>query len=81
MAPDGANSTSVVLYYGGFVTHNLHMGHRMAVLDTIGWEDNTTQQTLNVTMPPNRNIAPPGPWVVFVLCDGIPGVGQFVTVS
>lgn len=39
------------------------------------------QQTLNVQMPPDGNIAPPGPYVFFVLVDGIPGMGQFVSVS
>lgn len=33
------------------------------------------------TMPPNNNVAPPGPYVVYVVVDGVPGVGQFVMVS
>lgn len=74
-------SASVVLYYGGFVTHSLHMGHRMIMLDVSGFSSNSTRQVLQVTMPPNNNVAPPGPYVVYVLQDGIPGYGQFVKVA
>lgn len=76
-----ARGVKVSLYYGGFVTHSVHMGHRMAFLDTTGFRAGQTQQTLTVTMPPNRNVAPPGPYVVYVMMDGVPGMGQFVQVS
>lgn len=80
-SPAGGQSVSVVLHYNGFITHNLHMGQRMIVLDTTGWQAGVTAQTLTVTMPPNGNVAPPGPYVVYVLVDGVPGVGQFVGVG
>jgi len=80
-SPAGGQSVSVVLHYNGFITHNLHMGQRMIVLDTTGWQAGATAQTLTVTMPPNGNVAPPGPYIVYVLVDGIPGVGQFVSVG
>ena len=80
-APAGAQNVSVVLYHGGFVTHSLHMGHRMLNLDSTGWVAGATSQSLTVTGPPNNNVAPPGPYVVYVLCDGVPGIGQFVSVS
>ena len=57
------------------------MGHRMAILDTSGWVTGATEQELLVTMPPTRNIAPPGPYVVYVLSDGVPGIGQYVSVA
>jgi len=57
------------------------MGQRMVMLDTTGWQAGAGEQTLTVTMPPNGNVAPPGPYVVYVLVDGVPGVGQFVSVS
>lgn len=79
--PAGAQGAKVSLYHGGFVTHSVHMGHRMAFLDTTGWQAGTTSQSLTVTMPPNRNVAPPGPYVIYVVCDGVPGIGQFVSVS
>lgn len=80
-APAGAKGVKVALYHGGFVTHSVHMGHRMAFLDNTGFKAGATAQTVTVTMPPNRNVAPPGPYVVYVLVDGVPGIGQFVSVS
>jgi hypothetical protein len=56
------------------------MGHRMINLDVAGWTAGGTNQQLTVTSPPNHNVAPPGPYVVYVLCDGTPGIGQFVQV-
>ena len=80
-APAGVKAAKVALYHGGFVTHSLHMNHRMLFLDNTGFKAGATAQTLTVTMPPNRNIAPPGPYVVYVTCDGVPAIGQFVSVS
>ena len=80
-APAGTKAVQIALYHGGFVTHNLHMNHRMAYLDNTGWVAGQIAQTLTVTMPPNSNIAPPGPYVVYTVCDGVPSVGQFVSVS
>lgn len=31
-------------------------------------------------MPPNANLAPPGPYVVYVVVNGVPAVGQMVMV-
>ncbi|KAF2735174.1 glyoxal oxidase [Polyplosphaeria fusca] len=80
-APANAKAVKVSLYYGGFVTHSVHMGHRMAFLDTKNFKAGSTAQTITVTMPPNKNVAPPGPYVVYVLVDGVPAIGQFVQVS
>ena len=80
-APAGNKAVKVSLYHGGFVTHSLHMNHRMIFLDTTGYQAGATAQTLTVKMPPNRNVAQPGPYVVYVTVDGVPAVGQFVSVS
>lgn len=79
--PAGAQAAKVALYHGGFVTHSLHMSHRMAFLDTTGWATGSTSQKLTVTMPPNNNVAPPGPYVIYVVVDGVPAIGQFVMVA
>jgi len=79
--PADSKAVKVSLYYGGFVTHSVHMGHRMALLDTKGFNARSTSQSITVTMPPNKNIAPPGPYVMYVLVDGVPAMGQFVSVS
>lgn len=80
-APAGNKACAVVLYHGGYVTHSLHMNHRMLFLDNTGYVAGATAQTLTVAMPPNRNIAQPGPYVVYVTCGGVPALGQFVMVS
>jgi hypothetical protein len=80
-APANAKQVKVSLYYGGFVTHSVHMGHRMAFLDTTGFKAGATAQSITVSMPPNKAVAPAGPYVVYVLVDGVPAMGQFVHVS
>lgn len=80
-APAGASGVKVALYHGGFVTHSVHMNHRMAFLDTTGWASGATAQSLTVSMPPDNNVAPPGPYVVYVTVDGVPAIGQFVSVA
>ena len=80
-APLGNKAVQVTLYHGGFVTHSLHMNHRMAFLDTTGYKAGAIDQEITVAMPPNNNVAPPGPYVVYVVVDGIPAIGQFVSVA
>lgn len=80
-APANSKAVKVSLYYGGFVTHSVHMGHRMAFLDNTGFVAGATSQTITVTMTPNRAVTPAGPYVVYVLVDGVPAIGQFVQVS
>ncbi|KAF2034342.1 DUF1929-domain-containing protein [Setomelanomma holmii] len=80
-APANSKAVKVNLYYGGFVTHSVHMGHRMLWLDNTGFNAGATSQTITVTMPPNKSVAPAGPYVIYVLVDGVPAMGQFVKVS
>ncbi|KAK7537308.1 glyoxal oxidase [Phyllosticta citribraziliensis] len=80
-APAGAKQVKVALYHGGFVTHSVHMGARMMYLDFTGWKAGNTGQTLTVSGPPSLNVAPPGPYVVYVVVDGVPGIGETVLVS
>lgn len=77
----GAKGVKVALYHGGFVTHSVHMGHRMIYLDTLGFRPGRVKQEVTAWMPPSPNISPPGPYVIYVVVDGIPSVGQFVTVE
>ena len=80
-APSGNKAVQVALYHGGFVTHSVHMNQRMAFLDITGYSAGATSQEITVMMPPNNNVAPPGPYVVYVVVDGIPAIGQFVSVA
>jgi len=57
------------------------MGQRLMFLDFTGFQEGSTQQTLVAQMPPNNNVAPPGPYNIFVVVDDIPSVGQFVMVK
>ncbi|RKF55475.1 Aldehyde oxidase GLOX [Erysiphe neolycopersici] len=79
--PAGTQNVKIALYHGGFVTHSLHMGHRMLFLDNTGFQPGATRQNLSVRGPPNPNLAPPGPYVVYVVADGVPAIGEFVQVA
>ena len=56
------------------------MNARTVYLDNTGFVAGATGQTVTATMPPSHNIVPPLPYVVYVVVDGIPSVGQFVRV-
>ena len=83
-APRGAKHVRISLYHGGFVTHALHMGHRMVWLDSEGWKSGHKSQKMVVSMPGEQwgnKVLPPGPYVLYVVVDGVPGVGKFVMVG
>lgn len=76
--PDAATISSVVLMRPGAVTHAFDMEQRLVELsftaDPTGF--------LNVTAPPNGNIAPPGYYMVFILNSAVvPSVASFVQLS
>ena len=69
----------IILYAGGFVTHSVHMGHVMVYLDNNGWVSiGRGRKRVEAWMPQGIKLAP-GPYVVFVVANGIPGYGQFAT--
>jgi hypothetical protein len=74
---NAANIASVVLMRNGAVTHAFDMDQRYVGLSfTIG------SGVLNVTGPPNGNIAPPGYYMLFILnSSGVPSVASMVQVS
>jgi hypothetical protein len=75
--PDAANIASVVLMRPGAPTHAFDMEQRLVGLSyTVG------SGVLNVTAPPNGNIAPPGYYMLFVLNSaGVPSIASFVQLS
>lgn len=84
-----APKIQISLYHNGFITHSLHMNQRMLFLDFTDVSSSSSheetkklaqQKTLTVRMPPTPNLAPPGPYVVYVVVNGIPAVGQMVMV-
>jgi hypothetical protein len=78
---EDAESLQIALYHGGFVTHALHMGQRLLFLDFENFLPGSKYQMVKATMPPSSSVAPAGPYVLYVVLDGVPGVGQFVMVK
>jgi Domain of unknown function (DUF1929)/Chitobiase/beta-hexosaminidase C-terminal domain/PKD domain len=74
--PDAANISSVVLMKDGAVTHAFNMDQRL-----VGLSFTAGSGVLNVTGPPNGNIAPPGYYMVFLInTSGVPSVAKFVQI-
>jgi hypothetical protein len=75
--PDATSITSVVLIRPGAPTHAFDMEQRLVAMNfTAG------SGVLNVTAPPNGNIAPPGYYMLFILnSSGVPSVAQFVQLT
>ncbi len=72
--PDAADIASVVLVRPGTPTHAFDMEQRL-----VGLSFTAGSGLLNVTSPPNGNIAPPGYYMLFVLNSaGVPSVARFV---
>src|SRR5207302_2832711 len=75
--PDAASIASVVLMRPGAPTHAFDMEQRL-----VGMSFTSASGVLNVTAPPNGNIAPPGYYLLFVLNSaGVPSVARFVQLS
>jgi hypothetical protein len=75
--PDAASISSVVLMRPGAPTHAFDMEQRLVAMNfTAG------SGVLNVTAPPNGNVAPPGYYMLFILnSSGVPSVAQFVQLT
>src|ERR1700688_3192821 len=75
--PDAANIASVVLVKDGAVTHAFNMDQRL-----VGLVSSAGSGVLNVTGPPNGNIAPPGYYMLFLINKaGVPSIAKFVQLS
>jgi hypothetical protein len=75
--PDAASITKVTLLREASVTHTNNMSQSFQSLSFT-----TTSTGLNVTMPANANIAPPGYYMLFILNgSGVPSVASILQVS
>jgi hypothetical protein len=75
--PDAADIASVVLVRPGAPTHAFDMDQRL-----VGLSYSAGLGVLDVTAPPNGNIAPPGYYMLFVLNSaGVPSVATFVQLT
>src|SRR6185295_7709448 len=75
--PAAASISSVVLVRPGSQTHAFDMDQRL-----VGLSFTAGTGVLNVTAPPNGNIAPPGYYMLFALnTAGVPSTATFVRLS
>ena len=75
--PDASTISSVILMRNGACTHSFDMDQRY-----VGLSFTAASGVLNVTGPPNGNIAPPGYYMLFILNSaGVPSVAQMVQIS
>jgi hypothetical protein len=76
-ATTNGNIASVVLIRESAATHAFDMSQRL-----IGLNFAVKNGTMGIAAPPNSNIAPPGPYLLFVVnTNGVPSIGQVVTVQ
>jgi len=76
--PDTVEVGSVVLIRPGSVTHHTDAGHRWIKLSILA----TGATSLDIRMPANGNIAPPGHYMLFLVNnDGVPSTARFVRIS
>ena len=74
VTPDAARIASVSLIALGSVTHSFNENQRFVPLTF-----QSTGGSLTVQPPPNRNIAPPGPYMLFLVdTNGVPSVAAMV---
>ncbi|WOO79788.1 Aldehyde oxidase GLOX [Vanrija pseudolonga] len=81
---NGAQPQSVkaVVIRGGFATHGIHMGQRHVQLKTSYTATPDGALTLHVSqIPPNPAIIAPGPALLFIVVNGVPSQGQYITVG
>ena len=75
--PDAANVSKVMLIRNGSATHAFDMDQRL-----VGLNFTAGSGVLNVTGPPNGNVAPPGYYMLFILnSSGVPSVATMVQLS
>ena len=77
--PDAASIAKVRLIRLSSVTHSLNMNQRIA---TLGFSKTADGLGLDVDVPSDPNLVPPGQYMLFILNgDGVPSIARIVTVS
>ncbi len=74
--PDAANISKVSFIRAGSVTHTFDQATRFLTLNFT-----KTSTGLNVTLPANANLAPPGYYMLFILNGGVPSVAAIMQIS
>ena len=74
LTPDAASITKVTLIRFGSVTHAFDQGQRLLSLSF-----SQVSGGISVTLPSSRNIAPPGPYMLFLVNgNGVPSIGRIM---
>jgi hypothetical protein len=77
VTPNAASIASVSLVALGAVTHSINMSQRFVPLSF-----SAAGGSLNVTGPANGNLAPPGPYMLFIVDNtGVPSVAAMVRMA
>jgi hypothetical protein len=77
-SPDAPSVTEVVLLRAGAVTHGFNMSQRFVGCTITGGG----ATSLHVESPPDATIAPPGPYLLFLVTGGrIPSQGRWIRVG
>ncbi|KEI36617.1 uncharacterized protein L969DRAFT_90591 [Mixia osmundae IAM 14324] len=75
-------ATKVVLIRTGFSTHSMNMGQRFVQLNSTATLNADGTSTIHTSqLPPNPNVLPPGPALMFVVVNGVPSIGEMVMVG
>ncbi len=75
--PDGASIQSAALIAPAAVTHAFDENARYVPVNFT-----VTAGGLNITAPANGNLAPPGPYMLFIVnSNGVPSVASWVNVG
>jgi hypothetical protein len=75
--PDGASITKVVFIRTGSVTHAFDQAQRLVPLSF-----STVAGGLSVTIPVSRTVAPPGPYMLFLVNgSGVPSVARIMVLQ
>jgi FtsP/CotA-like multicopper oxidase with cupredoxin domain len=76
--PSPSSIAEVVITRPGSVTHGFNMSQRMIECEIVG----TTATEVRVQGPPDGNVAPPGPYLLFLLTAGrVPSLGRWIRLS
>ncbi|EJU01093.1 copper radical oxidase [Dacryopinax primogenitus] len=82
LASTSISNCTVAVMRTGFSTHAMNMGMRMVELATSYTGNTDGSGVLHVAqMPPNPAIFQPGPAMLFVVCGGVPSVGEWIMVG
>ncbi|KAJ1566732.1 hypothetical protein HK405_008655 [Cladochytrium tenue] len=77
----GAAAVDFSLLQTGFRTHSTGHGQRAVWLRHSVVQDSGSTASFGILSPPDANIAPPGYYLLFAVCGGIPSEGVWVQIG